>query len=57
MEKFDNAAHEQQVSDRYAQLARAAAFDRIIDMALDGVITVAEAIKCYIAEELPDGAA
>lgn len=49
--EFDHQAHEQQVSDRYAQLARIETFDRIIDMALDGVITVAEAIKCYIAEE------
>ena len=48
--EFDNDAHEQAVADRYEQLARISAFDAFVDMALDGVITLDEAIAGFSEE-------
>jgi hypothetical protein len=47
MEQFDEHAHEAHVAARYEKLARIAAFDRLVDMALDGSITMDEAIGQY----------
>jgi hypothetical protein len=40
---FDNDEHERLLSERYAQLAMFDAFDALVDMALDGVITMEQA--------------
>lgn len=44
---FDNDAHEAHIAARYERLAAIAAFDAFIDMAIDGVITMDEALKAY----------
>lgn len=46
-EAFDYEEHERQVSERYAQLAKYDAFDQLVDMALDGVITIDEALAGF----------
>ena len=48
---FDFTAHERMVAERYARLARYDAFDALVDMALDGVITMADAKKEWEADE------
>lgn len=48
--EFDNERHEAELAERYAQLARLDAFDRFVDMALDGTITMDEAIQAYREE-------
>ena len=56
--EFDPEQHELDVqrywatmtSEKYEALAKVGAFDRFIDMALDGVITMEEAIKGFKEE-------
>lgn len=48
--EFDFDAHERAIALRYEQLARYEAFDRLVDMALDGVITMPEAKTAWEAE-------
>ncbi len=52
MSDFSFEAHEKMLSERYVQLARYEAFDKLIDMALDGVITLEEAQTAWESEEL-----
>ena len=40
---FDFDAHERAIALRYEQLARYESFDTLVDMALDGVITMSDA--------------
>lgn len=51
MEQFDFEAHEARVSERYRQIARIKAFDFLVDMALDGVITMTQAIEEFKADD------
>lgn len=48
--EFDSESHEQMLATRYEQLARYEAFDKLIDMALDGQITMAEAKTAWESE-------
>lgn len=48
--EFDPVEHEEFVSKRKATLIKYETFDRFIDLALDGVISMPEAIKGF--EEL-----
>lgn len=48
---FDNDAHELRVAERFRQLARYDAFDQFVDLALDGVIEMDEAISAYVEDE------
>lgn len=47
---FDDEAHEKHLAERYAFLARVAAFDRLVDMALDGQISMPEALAQFRTE-------
>lgn len=49
--EFDPEEHERQVNERYAQLSRYESFDMLVDMALDGVITMEEAKTEWLASE------
>lgn len=51
METFDEQQHEQHLAVRYAKLARYEAFNRFIDMALDGTVSRAEAIKAFVTDQ------
>lgn len=51
METFDQNKHDQEVAERYRQLARFDAFDKFIDMALDGKMTMGEALAEFEADE------
>lgn len=44
MAEFSPEAHEAAVSERYERLAKYEVIDRIIDLALDGVVTMPEAL-------------
>lgn len=52
--EFDNEAHEVFVSRRFIEEAerknRLAAFDKFVDLALDGVITMDEALQGFREE-------
>lgn len=50
MEKFDQEKHDQEVAERYARIAVYDAFDKLVDMALDGVITMEDAKKAWESE-------
>jgi hypothetical protein len=50
-EIFDFDEHEKQLAERYRQLARFESFDKLVDMALDGVITMAQAQTAWLEEE------
>lgn len=45
--EFDPAAHDQQVSESYQRLQKYALFDELIDYALDGVVSLDEAVKQF----------
>lgn len=47
MSEFDPAQHERDVHANYLRLQRYALFDELIDYALDGVVTMPEAIAQY----------
>lgn len=47
---FDFDAHERAIALRYEQLARYDAFDRLVDMALDGVISMQDAKTAWESE-------
>lgn len=47
---FDPEEHERQVEQRYYQLAKYKAFDRLVDLALDGIITLEEAKAAWLNE-------
>jgi hypothetical protein len=50
--KFDEEAHNNAINERYRQLARFDAFDKLVDMALDGVITLEQAQVAWESEEI-----
>jgi hypothetical protein len=50
--EFDFEQHEAQLAERYRQLARYEAFDKLVDMALDGVISMSDAKTAWETEEL-----
>lgn len=50
MSEFDNEAHEAFLAERYERVNRLDAFDRFVDLALDGVISMDEAIKAFTEE-------
>lgn len=50
---FDPEAHEEWVSARYRRIAMFDAFDKFMDLALEGVITREEAITAF-SEEYAD---
>jgi len=52
MSSFDFEQHERMLADRYAQLAKYEAFDKLIDMVLDGVITLDDAKSAWQSEVL-----
>lgn len=52
---FDFDEHERQIAERYLQLARYEAFDKLVDMALDGVITMDQAKTAWESEEMDYG--
>ena len=54
MAEFDPEAHEAQVSENYRRLAVYETFDRFIDLALDGQITLPEALAGFKEECAPD---
>lgn len=49
---FDFETHERVLSKRYVQLARYEAFDKLVDLALDGVVSLADAKKAWESEIL-----
>lgn len=49
---FDFEQHERVLSIRYQQLARYDAFDKLVDMALDGVIDMKDAQIAWESEEV-----
>lgn len=49
--EFNFEEHEKMLSARYEQLAKFDAFDKLIDMALDGVITLGDAKAAWMSEE------
>jgi hypothetical protein len=51
MEQFDEHKHEQHLAIRYAKLARYEAFNRFVDMALDGVCSRGEAIHAFVVDQ------
>jgi hypothetical protein len=48
--EFDFEQHEAMLATRYEQLARYEAFDKLVDMALDGVITMGDAQTAWESE-------
>jgi len=52
---FDWEEHERQLAERYTQLARYEAFDKLVDMALDGVISMEDAKTAWESEVLDTG--
>lgn len=52
---FDFDEHERQIAERYRQLARYEAFDKLVDLALDGVITMEEAKIAWFQDEADYG--
>lgn len=49
---FDFEEHEHQLAMRYEQLALYEAFDKLVDMALDGVISIDDAKVAWESEEI-----
>ncbi len=47
MTEFDADKHEKGIKDGYARLAKYALFDEMIDYALDGMVTLDEAVIQY----------
>lgn len=45
--EFDPEAHERRIAENYERLQRYALFDELIDFALDGVVTLDEAVSQY----------
>lgn len=60
---FDNEAHERAVAERYRRLAMYDAFNTFVDLALDGTITLEQALTAFMDEyhmefeTAPEGAA
>lgn len=52
--EFDNDAYELQIAERYRRLALFDAFDRFIDMSIEGIITREEAIDGFRDEYADD---
>jgi hypothetical protein len=50
MEAFDQDRHEADVAERYRRLALFDAFDQFVDMALDNVISMPEALQGFAEE-------
>lgn len=48
--EFNQEQHDEEVSRRYEQLARFEAFDKLVDMALDGVISMEQAKTAWESE-------
>jgi hypothetical protein len=53
MTEFDNEKHEQLVAERYERIASYGAFDKLVDMALDGQISLSEAISEFKIDYVP----
>lgn len=49
--EFSFEEHEKMLSARYEQLAKFNAFDKLVDMALDGVISIEDAKSAWMSEE------
>lgn len=49
-EAFDANEHDARIVEYYRRQARIKAFDQFIDLALDGVVTLDEAIEAYKAD-------
>lgn len=47
---FNNDEHEKRVAERYVKLARYDAFDKLVDMALDGVVEMRDAQTAWESE-------
>ncbi len=52
--EFDNQQHEAFLAERYERLARIDAFDRFVDLALDGAISMDEALKAFREEYIDE---
>lgn len=50
--EFNFEEHELMIAARYEQLARFEAFDKLVDMALDNVISMADAKAAWEQEEV-----
>lgn len=48
--EFDPEQHEKEVAERFARLAKYDAFDRLIDLALIGQVTLEDAIQAFREE-------
>lgn len=48
--EFDQGAHDDQVEAAYRRINRIAAFDKFVDLALDGVITMPQALQGFQEE-------
>lgn len=51
--EFDPTEHETQIAEAYERIARVDAFDKFVDLALEGTITMDEALKAYREEYAP----
>lgn len=52
MSEFSFEAHEAMLAVRYEQLAKYEAFNKLVDMALDGVISLTDAKNAWESEEI-----
>lgn len=52
MSEFDFETHERMLSERYLQLAKYEAFDKLIDMVLDETISMQDAKIAWESEEM-----
>lgn len=50
--EFSFEEHERMLAARYEQLAKYEAFDKLVDMALDGVISIGDAKTAWESEEI-----
>lgn len=50
--EFNFEEHEHWIAERYRMLARFDAFDKLVDMALDGVISMTDAQSAWENEQL-----
>lgn len=50
--EFNFEEHERMLATRYEQLAKFDAFDKLVDMALDGVISMGDAQTAWESEVL-----
>jgi hypothetical protein len=53
MALFDHEKHEQRLAERYRRLSQYDAFDKLVDLALDGQISLSEAISEFKTDYVP----